>query len=91
MILILTGNFSEKTSEKVLEDFGNKTIGKKLSKKTFPAESAKPKPLVIEKKAGLTQTYLSIGARTVCSTHKDGPTLDLISAILSGGAAHDYL
>ena len=34
----------------------------------------------------MTQTYLSIGARTVCSSNKDVPALDLISAILSGGA-----
>ena len=35
----------------------------------------------------MTQTYLSIGARTVFSSHKDVPALDLISAILSGGAS----
>ncbi len=87
MILILAGNFSEKTSERVLEDFGDKIVGKTPSKKTVPVESAKPKPLVIEKKAGLTQTYLCIGSRTVCSSHKDVPTLDLISALLSGGAS----
>ena len=42
--------------------------------------------MIVKKKAGLTQTYLSIGARTVCSSNKDVPALDLISAILSGGA-----
>jgi predicted Zn-dependent peptidase len=87
MILILTGNFSEKVSDSVLEDFGNKNLGKTPSRKTFPVEPAKPKPLVIKKKAGLTQTYLSIGARTVCSSDKDAVVLDLISAILSGGAS----
>jgi predicted Zn-dependent peptidase len=87
MILILTGNFSEKTSEKVLEDFESKTIKKPVSRKMHPFESTKPKPIAIKKKAGIAQTYLSMGARTVCSNHKDGPTLDLISAILSGGAS----
>jgi predicted Zn-dependent peptidase len=41
--------------------------------------------LVVEKKAGITQAYLNMGARTVCSTHRDGPVLDLMSALLSGG------
>ncbi|HUK84422.1 MAG TPA: pitrilysin family protein, partial [Candidatus Acidoferrum sp.] len=87
MILILTGNFSEKTAKEVLEEFGSKTADKTFSVKANAVESGKPKPLVVEKKAGLAQTYLSIGARTVCSNHKDGPTLDLISTILSGGAS----
>ena len=87
MILILTGNFSEQTSSKIVENFGNKTITKTISRKTLPVESAKPKPLVIKKKAGIAQTYLSMGARTVCSSHKDGPAIDLVSALLSGGAS----
>jgi len=87
MILILTGNFSEQTSSKIVENFGNKTITKTISRKTHPVESAKPKPLVIKKKAGIAQTYLSMGARTVCSSHKDGPAIDLVSALLSGGAS----
>jgi predicted Zn-dependent peptidase len=86
MVLILTGNFSGKTCKKALEEFGNKPAGETLSKKSYSIESAKPKPIDVTKKAGLTQTYLSIGARTVFSSHKDVPALDLISAILSGGA-----
>jgi zinc protease len=53
----------------------------------FPADTAKPFPLIIEEKSGITQTYLSIGARTMCSSHHDVPTLDLISALLSGGTS----
>ena len=53
----------------------------------FPVETAKPEPLVVEKKSGIAQTYLSIGARTVCSSHQDAPTLDLMSALLSGGTS----
>jgi len=87
MILILSGNFSAKASEKVFEDFGSKNLGEAPSRKTYPVETVNPKPLVVEKKAGLTQTYLSIGARTICSRHKDAAVLDLISAILSGGAS----
>lgn len=87
MILILTGNFSEKTATNVIEEFGNKAVNKTFQRNKFPVESAKPKPLVIEKKPGIAQTYLSQGARTVCSNHKDGPVLDLISAILGGGTS----
>ncbi len=87
MILILTGNFSEKTSKDILKEFESKTTDKTVSRKKYPVESAKPKALVIEKKAGIAQTYLSIGARTVCSSHRDGCTLDLISALLTGGAS----
>lgn len=50
-------------------------------------ETAKPKPLVTEEKAGITQTYLSIGARTIPSTHPDSPVLDLIGTILGGGTS----
>jgi predicted Zn-dependent peptidase len=87
MILILTGNFSEKTTGMVLKNFEDRTIKETLSRKTYPAEAAKPKPLVVQKKPGIAQTYLSIGARTVCSSHQDAPMLDLISALLSGGTS----
>lgn len=87
MIMILTGNLSEKTYEKVLKNFKTKTAEKAPSKKALPIETANPKPLVIEKKAGLSQTYLCAGVKTVCSKHKDATALDLISAILSGGAS----
>lgn len=85
MILILTGNFSEKTTGMVLKNFRDRTIKETLSRKMYPVEATKPKPLVVEKKPGIAQTYLSIGARTVCSSHQDAPVLDLISALLSGG------
>ena len=52
-----------------------------------PVETAKPESLVVEKKAGIAQTYLSMGARTVCSTHPDAPALDLMSVLLSGGTS----
>ena len=87
MILILTGNFSEKTAQKVLKNFEDKTTKETLSRKMYPVEVAKPKPLVVNKKHGIAQPYLCVGARTVCSSHPDAPKLDLISAILSGGAS----
>ena len=87
MILILTGNFSEKLAEKALENFQDKNTAQKYSKKGYPPEIAKPKPLTIKRKAGIAQTYLSIGARTVSSGHKDATVLDLLSAVLSGGTS----
>ncbi len=87
MILILTGNFSEKSIEQVLEHFQDKHSSKKYSKKSYPLETAKPKPLTVKRKAGITQTYLSIGTRTVCSSHKDAVVLDLLSAVLNGGTS----
>lgn len=86
-ILILTGNFSEKTAGMVLKNFEDKTVKETLSRKMYPVEAANPVPLVVEKKPGIAQTYLSIGARTVCSSHQDAPVLDLISALLSGGTS----
>ena len=85
MILILTGNFSEETASLVLKNFNDLCFEKMVPKKLVPVETDKPVPSVVEKKAGITQTYLNIGARTVCSTHPDAPTLDLMSVLLSGG------
>jgi predicted Zn-dependent peptidase len=87
MILILTGNFSEKDAALVLKNFKDRHFEKPLPRKVFPAETAKPVPLVVEEKSGIAQTYLNIGARTVCSSHHDVPTLDLMSALLSGGTS----
>jgi predicted Zn-dependent peptidase len=87
MILILTGNFSKKTVNLTLKNFEDKTTQETVSRKTYPMETTKPVPRVVEKKPGITQTYLSLGARTVCSNHKETPVLDLISALLSGGTS----
>ena len=87
MILILTGSFSEENTEVVLKNFRDRNFEKAFAKKAFPAETSNPKPLVIEKRAGIAQTYLNMGVRTVNSSHHDSPTLDLISALLSGGTS----
>jgi predicted Zn-dependent peptidase len=87
MILILSGKFSQTTSEAVLKNFENKTAKKTLSRKPCLAETSKPQSTVVKKKPGISQAYLSIGSRTVSSSHKDGPTLDLISTILGGSTS----
>ena len=87
IILILTGNFSEEASGLVLKNFEDRSFEKAPPKKLVPVETDKPMPLVVEKKAGLAQAYLNMGARTVCSTHRDAPALDLMSVLLSGGTS----
>jgi zinc protease len=87
MTLILTGNFSEKTADMVLKNFGNSPVRQPFLIKKVPFEIAKPESYVVEKKPGIAQTYLSIGARTVCSAHQDSPKLDLMSSLLGGGTS----
>lgn len=86
MILILAGNFTQENAEVVLKNFKNRKF-EMPKKNAFPIETGRPKPLIVEKKPGITQAYLSIGARTVCSSHQDAPVLDLMSAMLSGGTS----
>ena len=87
MILILTGNFSDESAGIVLKNFADRSPSEVCQKKRYAVETAKPKPLVVQRKAGIAQTYLSVGARTVCSNHKDAAVLDLVSALLSGGTS----
>ena len=87
MILVLAGNFSEQARQTVLRPFEDKAAKKTPAKKAIVPETAKPEPLVVKQKCGITQAYLSIGARTVGTSHKDTATLDVLSAILSGGAS----
>jgi len=87
MILVLAGKFSDKDREKVLEKFEKKNTYQQFSEKLHPLERGIPKPFVAKKKVGITQAYLSIGLRTVCSRHEDAPILDLISTILGGSTS----
>ncbi len=87
MILILTGNFMEKDAKCIFDGFdgGKGQLG--FPKQVYPVETFKPESMVVEDKAGITQTYLSIGARTVCASHIDAPALDLVSVLLGGGTS----
>ncbi len=87
MILVLTGKYSDKDAESILDGFGKQKAEDCVSEKLYPTESFKPKSSVVEQKAGISQTYLNIGARTVVASHKDAPALDLISILLSGGTS----
>jgi zinc protease len=87
MILVLAGNFSEENQQMVLKSFEDKAAKKTPPKKAIVPETAKPEALVVKQKSGIAQAYLSIGARTVGTSHNDTATLDVLSAILSGGAS----
>lgn len=84
-VLVLTGKVTESDEQRVFDAFKNQDYPGRPPKASQSPESSKPKSMVIKEKAGLTQTYLSIGARTVCATHKDAPTLDIVGTLLGGG------
>lgn len=85
MILILTGNFSCKEAEAVLEDFQKTENNSAISRNTRKTEESKPlKELELER-SGISQSYLSFGLRTVPTKDPDATTLDLIDSILGTG------
>jgi predicted Zn-dependent peptidase len=87
MILILTGRFSDEAVGIILKNFADRNPSEMSQKKRFAVETAKPKRLIVQRKAGIVQTYMSVGARTVCSNHEDAPVLDLVCSLLSGGTS----
>jgi len=87
MRLILSGNFNKKTQDNILENFSNKEKTENPTTPQVRSENNKPKELVVKEKASITQSYLSIGARTINATHKDSPALDLIGTLLGGGTS----
>lgn len=87
MIVVLSGNVSEEDIEKTLKGFAMQNSGIPPQRSLVPNERGKPKALAMEKKAGITQTYLCIGARTIPASHPDTPSMDLIGTILGGGTS----
>lgn len=88
LILILTGNFSEKDVAVAVEDFcslPNSSSAPEKSKQE--PELGIPQKSAAKTKVGLSQTYLSIGARTACMAHPDVPALDLLNVVLGAGAS----
>ena len=85
MILILTGNFSDKAEEVIIEDFEKRQKTNITSRNFRKPEVSKPKKETLLRRAGLTQAYLSFGLRTVPAKNPDVPPLDLIDSILGTG------
>jgi predicted Zn-dependent peptidase len=86
MVLILSGKFSTEECQKALENFENKSAMQIPQKSVYTPEG-KPEPLVTVKKLGITQAYLSVGARTVPASHHDVATLDLMGTLLGGSTS----
>jgi predicted Zn-dependent peptidase len=85
MILMLTGNFSNKDTEAVLQDFQDRENNGPISRRNRKIEESKPKKEVRTKKSGLTQAYLSFGLRTTPARDINTPSLDLIESLLGIG------
>lgn len=85
MVLMLTGNFSGKDTENVLEDFQNRENNCKVSRRNRKPEESKPKKEASIEKSGLTQSYLNFGLRTTPARHADAPSLDLVESLLGMG------
>jgi zinc protease len=81
------GNLSESQIQAVLQYFKDKPKQQRITKQLHPQETQKPAPEASKRKSGITQTYLSIGAKTVNTKSVDAPKVDLISMILGGGAS----
>lgn len=86
IILVITGQFLEKNVENILQNFDSTQSSKPLTNNLDCPENQPPKEIA-RTKAGLSQAYLSIGARTVSGKHPDIPALELINIILGGGAS----
>ena len=67
MVLMLTGNFSGKDTENVLENFQNRENNCKVSRRNRKPEESKPKKEVGIEKSGLTQSYLNFGLQNYSS------------------------
>ncbi len=87
MILILSGNFSEADLAKATSCFGCLSGRKIENRRLREPETGPLRKTILKKKAGLSQTYVSLGARTVPSTHSDVAALDLLNVILGVGAS----
>jgi predicted Zn-dependent peptidase len=87
MILILTGKIADGDVEAVTQYFNGKAEQKGNPKKLHPLEVTKPKHEVIKRKNGISQSYLSIGAKTINTSSPDAPALDLIGMIMGSGAS----
>jgi predicted Zn-dependent peptidase len=85
MILILTGSFTDKDAETILQDFQDRENSGSIQRRNTLINEVEPKTETVLKKSGITQAYLSFGFRTVPAKDKDTPTLDLIDAILGMG------
>lgn len=58
-----------------------------VSQRTPFTECGKPRKESVKVKAGITQTYLCMGAKTVAAKHADTPVLNVIDTLMGAGAS----
>ena len=87
MILVLTGNFSDTVAEMIIQKFGAIKQNQKYPKPPAIEETGARTKEAAKEKAGITQAYLSVGARTVPAKHQDSPALNIIDVIMGAGAS----
>jgi predicted Zn-dependent peptidase len=85
MIVILTGNFSDKDAQNVLGAFVDRKNNSSPAGQAREVESGSPQQEKELQRSGILQAYLSFGFRTVPTTNPDAPALDLIDSILGTG------
>lgn len=85
MVLILTGNFTQKDVKAAEEAFSCNKQNNKVPIVNRQVEPSKPKREKVIEKNGLAQAYLGLGARTPPATSPDVPALDLANAVLGLG------
>ncbi|HUU86298.1 MAG TPA: pitrilysin family protein [Candidatus Glassbacteria bacterium] len=84
-ILILSGKYSDRNVESVVQNFLEIVKSKKLSKKYNYIEKEKPKKISRKTKTGISPAYLGFGYRTASGKHPDNPALELFSATMGTG------
>lgn len=84
IIIVVTGNFDNKTEEKIKKEFGSLKY-KELKLKEFKEDEKQNKIIKCKEKKDVTHSYLVIGHKTVNREHKDSYVLDVISVILGLG------
>ena len=84
-ILILTGKYSDKDVESVVQNFVEIKKSKTTSKRYEYIEEGEPKKISSKIKIGISQTYLRFGYRTASGKHPDNPALELFSTIMGNG------
>jgi len=87
LIVILTGNYSEEDARDVLQSFSQIQRKPSPEKQMRNAEVATPKRTTTKRKAGLVQSYLSVGARTTRAKSIDVAALDVLNVVLGVGAS----
>jgi zinc protease len=84
-ILLLSGKYSDKNVESIVQNFVKIKKSRTPSKKYNYIEEGDPKKISIKNKTGISQTYLGFGYRTAYGNHPDNQAMELLSTIIGNG------